>query len=93
MDGYWKDCYTQKKEVIAFIKEIVGENFISLREQEMSVVAIDHHSCEPVSGKVVEISRNGFVLEYNNLCLPWTDMILEDLCCISDFLVEMMLVK
>lgn len=87
-EGYWRRCYDMKKEVVRKIQEVLGDNVIDVEDQEMVVVAVERHCGEPMEGKVTKVSEDGFWLDIDpidNFC--WAEMMLEDLCCLLDFLI------
>lgn len=70
------------------IREVVGYEVINIEDQEMEVVAVERHSAEPVEGKVTEISKFGFKMEFDSHEYSWMEMSIEDLCCLLDYLIE-----
>lgn len=82
----WETIYEIKKGLIRKIVEVIGERTIDVSEHNINVSAVEHHSGEGLHGQLVRLTEDGFVLQWDALELPWSDMVVEDLAIVHDYL-------
>lgn len=85
----WNSVYAVKKGLVNSIVEELGERTIDLSEENVKVLAVEHHCNEAIWGTLGTISASGFTLGgecESNEELRWLDMIVEDLAMVFDYL-------
>lgn len=82
----WKRIYGMKNDLVAKVKEAIGDRTLDLSDENVYVFAIEHHCNEGLWGRLGTISEDGFTLDSYCEEYVWKDMIVEDLAMIYDYL-------
>ena len=82
----WERIYGMKNDLVAKVKDAIGDRTLDLSDENVYVFAIEHHSNEGLWGRLGTISEDGFTMDGDDEELVWKDMIMEDLAMICDYL-------
>lgn len=83
----WRVVYEMKMDLVSKIEELVGERTIDVSDDNINVSAVERHGGEALHGGLMELNEDGFILDFDATELPWSDMVVEDLAMVHDYLL------
>ena len=82
----WSLISEIKRDLVNSIIKELGDRKLDLSGECMKLFAVEHHCNEMVDGDVTEISASGFRLDSYCDELCWSNMVVEDLAMVLDYL-------